>query len=161
MVEVAHVAGVGIGTVYRHFPTKDDLVAAHAIDRFARLADYARQALVENDPAAAFEGYLHRAGELQASDRALVEIMCGCEQVTAAAVERAGLLELTHQMLTRAQERGEIRPDLETEDIPLLMRGLGATTTHPAGFTGRDSWRRFLALILEGMRIGASELPPR
>jgi AcrR family transcriptional regulator len=157
--EIARVAGVGVGTVYRHFPTKDHIVVALADDRFARLAEYAREALAEEDPAAAFERFLHRGAELQASDRALSEVMRGYENVMPEAAGRVGLLELTREILSRAQDAGAIRPDIEAEDIPMVMCGIGATTAHPAKFIGPDSWRRFLALVLDGMRAPAGNLP--
>jgi AcrR family transcriptional regulator len=159
--EIARVAGVGVGTVYRHFPTKDQIVVALADDRFERLAEYAREALAEEDPAAAFERFLFRGAELQASDRGLSEVMRGYENVMPEAAERVGLLDLTREVLTRAQDAGAIRPDIEAEDIPMVMCGISATTAHPAKFLGPESWRRFLALALDGMRTRGSELPPR
>jgi len=160
--EIARAAKVGVGTVYRHFPTKDDLVVALAEDRFERLAEFARDALAEDDAAAAFERFLHRAGELQASDLGLSEVMRGYENVMPDAAERAGLLELTREVLTRAQDAGAVRTDIEAEDIPMVMCGIGTTTNHPAPFIGAESWRRFLTLVLDGMRTPAgSDLPPR
>ena len=152
MDEIARAARVGVGTVYRHFPTKDDLVVALADYRFQRLAEFAREALAEDDAGAAFERFLFRAGELQASDQALSEVMRGYENVMPDAAERAGLLELTREVLTRAQKAGAIRRDVDAEDIPMVMCGIGTTTNHPAPFIGGESWRRFLTLVLDGMR---------
>jgi AcrR family transcriptional regulator len=161
MDEIAHAAKVGVGTVYRHFPNKCDLIVALADHRFETLAEFAHDALAEDDPAAAFERFLFRAGELQAADLALSEVMRGYENVMPDAAERVGMLELTREVLTRAQRAGAIRADLEAEDIPMVMCGIGTTTNHPAPFIGEDSWRRFLVLVLDGMRTQASELPPR
>jgi AcrR family transcriptional regulator len=161
MDEIAHAAKVGVGTVYRHFPNKCDLIVALADHRFETLAEFAHDALAEDDPAAAFERLLFRAGELQAADLALSEVMRGYENVMPDAAERVGMLELTREVLTRAQRAGAIRADLEAEDIPMVMCGIGTTTNHPAPFIGEDSWRRFLVLVLDGMRTQASELPPR
>jgi hypothetical protein len=78
------------------------------------------------------------------------------------AAERAGILELTRAVLARAQKAGAIRRDLQAEDVPMVMCGLSTTTNHPAPFIGPDAWRRFLALVLDGMRTGgAAKLPPR
>ena len=162
MDEIARAAKVGVGTVYRHFPNKVDLIVALADYRFQRLAEFARDALAEDDPGPAFERFLFRAGELQASDQALSDVMRGYEDVMPEAAERAGLLELTREVLTRAQAAGAIRPDVVAEDVPMVMCGIGTTTNHPAPFIGPDAWRRFLALVLDGMRTGdGAELPPR
>jgi hypothetical protein len=127
-----------------------------------RLAEFAREALAEDDPGAAFERFLYRAGELQASDQALSDVMRGYETVMPDAAERVGLLELTREVLTRAQKAGAIRRDVDAEDVPMVMCGIGTTTNHPAPFIGGEAWRRFLALVLDGMRPGAkTKLPPR
>ena len=162
MDEIARAAEVGVGTVYRHFPNKADLIVALADYRFQRLAEFARDALAEDDPGPAFERFLFRAGELQASDQALSDVMRGYEDVMPEAAERAGLLELTREVLTRAQAAGAIRPDVVAEDVPMVMCGIGTTTNHPAPFIGPGAWRRFLAIVLDGMRTGdGAELPPR
>ena len=75
MDDIARAAGVGVGTVYRHFPTKDDLIFALAEHRFQRLAEFATEALAEEDPGPAFERFLYRGAELQATDRSLSEVM--------------------------------------------------------------------------------------
>jgi AcrR family transcriptional regulator len=162
MDEIARAAGVGVGTVYRHFPNKGDLITALADHRFEALARFANDALAEEDPGAAFERFLFRAAEMQASDLALSEVMRGYESVMPEAAERVGMLDLTREVLERAQAAGAIRFDVEAEDIPMLMCGIGTTTNHPAPFIGAQSWRRFLAIALDGMRpAGATELPPR
>ena len=163
MTEIARAAGVGVGTVYRHFPTKDELIEALAEDRFRRLAEYARDALAEDDPGPAFERFLHRGAELQAADRALSEVMRDRPDAMQAAASGVGLLELTREVLTRAQDAGAIRPDAVAEDIPMLMCGLGTSTPGCRGpFVSATSWQRFLAVMIDGLRAGAtSPLPPR
>src|SRR3954449_7743277 len=65
MEEIARAAGVGVGTVYRHFPTKDELVDGLALERFERLRDLALDALAEADPAKAFEDFMRAAARIQ------------------------------------------------------------------------------------------------
>lgn len=163
MDDVARAAGLGVGTVYRHFPTKEDLINALTDDRFERLAELAREALAEDDPGPAFERYLYRGGELQVIDRALSEVMRDRPEAMQAAAQKVGLLELAREVMTRAQDAGHVRADAEAEDIPMLMCGLGTTTPGANGpFVSQTSWRRFLAIVLDGLRApGTSEMPPR
>jgi len=163
MDDIARAAGVGVGTVYRHFPTKDDLIVALAEDRFQRLADFARQALSEDDPGPAFEGFLFRGAELQATDQSLSEVMRDRPDAMRAGAERVGLLELVRELLTRAQAAGAIRADAVAEDIPMLMCGLGTSTPDSDGpFVTPTSWQRFLAVVIDGLRAGgSSKMPPR
>ena len=163
MDEIAREAGVGVGTVYRHFPTKDDLIAALADYRFQRLAEFAREALEEEDAGAAFERYLTRGAELQADDRTLSEVMRDRPEAMQEAAQRVGLLELTRQVMTRAQEAGAVRADAVAEDVPMMMCGLGTSTPGCSGpFITATTWRRYLAIMLDGLRAGASTpMPPR
>lgn len=162
MDEIARSAGVGVGTVYRHFPTKDELIAALADQRFETLAGYAREALEEDDPTAAFENFLMRGGKLQADDRALSEIMNERGKMMGKAAERAGVPALAGEVLKRAQDAGAIRLEILPEDIPMLMCGLASLTTgNRAPFRGRNSWKRYLGIMLDGLRTGGkSDLPP-
>ena len=163
MDDIARAAGVGVGTVYRHFPTKEELVYALTERRFGRLAELARDALTEDDAGPAFERYLFRGAELQAIDRALNEVMRDRPDAMQAAAQKVDLLELAREVMTRAQDAGHIRADAVAEDIPMLMCGLGTSTPGSSGpFVSATSWQRFLAVIIDGLRApGAAPLPPR
>src|SRR5215210_3522248 len=116
MDDIAREAGVGVGTVYRHFPNKEDLIYALAEHRFERLAEFCREALAEPDPGGAFERYLYRGAELQVTDRSLSEIMRDRPEAMQAGAQKVGLLELVRELMTRAQKAGAIRKDAEAED---------------------------------------------
>lgn len=163
MDDIARAAGVGVGTVYRHFPTKDDLILALAEHRFRRLAEFANDALAENDPGPAFERFLYRGAELQANDQALSEVMRDRPDAMQAGAEAVGLLELVREVMSRAQKAGAVRVDAVAEDVPMLMCGLGTSTPRSDGpFVTPTSWVRFLTIIVDGLRSGASsKLPPR
>ena len=153
MDDIARAAGVGVGTVYRHFPTKDALIEALAGYRFERLAEWATEALAEEDPWASFERFIRRGAELQAGDMALSEVMRSRGEVMREAANRVGLMDLTRKLIERAQKAGEMRPEIRAEDIPMIMCGLGtATSSTPGQIAGPDGWRRYVEILLNGMR---------
>jgi AcrR family transcriptional regulator len=158
--DVARAAKVGVGTVYRHFPTKDDLIAALVAERFERFADKARESLESPD---AWEGIVHFlrfAAQIQADDRALCEVMGSRPQLMDAAARAAGLPELAEKLVSRAQRSGQLRADLDWEDIPMIACGLGSAT-HAGPPTSSGRWPRLVEIILDGLRApGTGKLPP-
>jgi AcrR family transcriptional regulator len=159
MPDVAKAAKVGVGTVYRHFPTKEDLIAALAAERFERLADKAREAIEAED---AWEGlcdFIRFSAQIQADDRGLCEVMSSRPEVMNASALGVGLDGLCNEMVKRAQRSGELRKDLEWDDIPMIACGLGRITPAEMGpSTGR--WPRLVEIILDGLRApGSSKLP--
>jgi AcrR family transcriptional regulator len=149
--EIARTAGVGVGTVYRHFPNKEDLLEALAHDRFAGKAEAARRALEDPDPWDGFGGFMRYCAQAMAEDRALSEAMDQRPEMCARAAEDVKLLEIVDQLIVRGQEAGVLREDLGAEDVPSLICGLGRATR--AG-DGRPvmSWERYLEIILAGLR---------
>lgn len=159
MPDVAKAAKVGVGTVYRHFPTKEDLIAALAGERFERLAERARESLEADD---AWEGlcdFIRFAAQLQADDRGLCEVMGSRPEVMNEAALAVGLDKLSDKLVKRAQRSGDLRKDLQWEDIPMIACGLGRITPAEMGpASGR--WPRLVEIILDGLRApGSSKLP--
>jgi AcrR family transcriptional regulator len=164
MDDIADTAGVGVGTVYRHFPTKEALVGAIAEDRFRRLAEYAREALEESDPWKAFSDLMWRGARLQAEDRSVAQVMASQPgAMSKAANERSDLYESTSALIRRAQKAGVLRKDVVTDDVPVIMCGLGRIIEGAGGDGPPASWERYLAIVMDGLRAeGASgKLPPR
>ena len=159
MPDVAKAAKVGVGTVYRHFPTKDDLIAALVAERFERLAQKAREGLEMADPWEGISDFIRFSARIQADDRGLCEVMGSRPEMMDAAARAAGLPELCDRLVKRAQRSGELRRDLAWEDIPMIACGLGRITQASAGpATGR--WPRLVEIILDGLRApGSGKLP--
>ena len=151
--EVASKAGVGVGTVYRHFPDKEALMGELVRARFDIFNERLREA-IEDDSADPFEALADalrdNAASVAADAATRFAFMSGGERVFAhAAVEIEEYLRLGSVLVARAQEAGELRADFEAGDIPMVMCGVCATIgKRDAGW----DWRRHLELILGGMR---------
>ncbi|HTD80231.1 MAG TPA: helix-turn-helix domain-containing protein, partial [Chloroflexota bacterium] len=108
MPDVAAAANVGVGTVYRHFPTKEDLIAALVAERFERLAASAREAIEAEDPWQGFSEFIWFAAQIQADDRGLCEVMGSRPDLMDGAARAAGLPELCEKLVKRAQRAGAL-----------------------------------------------------
>ena len=149
MDDVARAAGVGVGTVYRHFPTKEALLADLVRRKFEIFAANAREVLqAGGDPWDALTGLLRRNAEIMARDLAVQQAMVGSvASWKAAAAERAELQMLGAELVERAKRSGQLRADFTVDDIPLIMCGVSSTMA-----AGDFDWRRHLELSLDGMR---------
>lgn len=158
--EVARQAGVGVGTVYRRFRTKEELVEALFEDRVDAVAALAEHAAEESDPWMGLASFMEQMAELLAGDLGLRQLLMfatyGQDRVAYARQRNAPLIQ---KLLERAQAAGQVRPDLMVTDIPFLVFVLteAAQIARP---TGPDLWRRYLALILDGMRPAREDLTP-
>jgi len=159
MPDVAKVAKVGVGTVYRHFPTKDDLIAALVAERFERLAEKAREGLEAADSWEAICDFIRFSAQIQADDRGLCEVMGTRPEVMDDAARAVGLAELCDQLVKRAQRSGQLRRDLAWEDIPMIACSLGRITQAAVG-PAAGRWPRLLEIIIDGLRApGSGKLP--
>ncbi|WP_198653335.1 TetR/AcrR family transcriptional regulator [Actinocorallia populi] len=150
--DVARRAGVGVGTVYRRFPGKEDLVEALFTEEIDHLVARAEQALEETDPWEAFTGFLVHCTENMARDHGLREVMLSDAYACGRLVRiRDRLVPLAEALVRRAQDAGVLRADFSSTDIPLVQEmigsiGLLAQRVRP------EVWRRGLALVLDGLR---------
>jgi AcrR family transcriptional regulator len=159
--DIARCAGLGVGTVYRHFPTKEALIQALAQDRFDRLAEKAYDALEASNPWEGFCGFMRYSAEIQARDRCLSEVMGSRPEMMHAAASSAGLYEPMAKLVRRAQRSGAMRRDAHPDDMPALVCALGRVT-NPASPGPTMDWRRLLPIMLDGLRApGGSNLPQR
>jgi AcrR family transcriptional regulator len=156
--EIARAADVGVGTVYRHFPTKDDLIEALAMERFERLAEIARAALDEDDAWAAFEEVMRASARIQSEDRALSEVLTSRPETMGRAADSVDMLGLVAELMERCKRAGAIRADADPRDVPMLLCALAGTYRNP--YTNPD---RYIGIVLDGLRPAGSErlgLPP-
>lgn len=158
--DIARAAGVGVGTVYRHFPDKCDLLQALIEARFEGLAEAAREGIANPDPWEGFEGFMRYSAEVMARDRALSEAMFERGEMMRAGAEGAGMPELLDELVGRAQEAGALREEFVWEDIPGLVCGMGRALKYGVIGPHEMSWQRYLAILLDGLRApGTTPLP--
>ncbi len=152
MDDVARRAGVGVGTVYRHFPTKEALMVELVRQKFRTFAHNAREALARDDePFTVLADLLRRNAEVCARDAAIQHALSGFmgHVWTETQTEFEELIEPTAELIARAQCTGTMRPDVTVSDIPMLMCGVSATMTHAGpGF----DWHRHLELVIDMLR---------
>ena len=150
--EIARRAGVGPGTLYRHFPTRDDLVDSIFEARFASLVEIADDALRSSDAWQGLVGFIEDALTLQACDRGLRDVMLQARlRETRLTTMRRKLEPRLGRLVERARTAGQLRPDFEPSDLAVLFWML-ATVVDTTAAIHPDLWRRQLTLVLDGLR---------
>jgi AcrR family transcriptional regulator len=126
---IAERAGVGVGTVYRNYATKDALMRAIMKSHVEPMLAAARATLDDPDPGAAFLAFIRRIASESCSFKALADTLAGAGlDVDSAKHEMVGeLMGLVQEMFTRGQQAGTLRPDITAADVSALMQGLSHT----------------------------------
>lgn len=149
--DIAHHAGVGVGTVYRRFSDKEQLIDALFDDRMDEFVAAAEEALSIADPWLGLEGFFVGMLELQAADRGMRELAFagrhGRERIARA---RERLEPLIQEVVARGQASGRLRADIGPEDVPMISKML-AQVIDIAGEVRPDLWRRYLTIVLDGL----------
>jgi AcrR family transcriptional regulator len=152
--EVAKRAGVGIGTLYRHFPTRDALVEAAYRNEVAQLRTAADELLAELPPDAALEAWMRRFVDYGSAKRgmrdALQSIAGG--SATLFADTRSQVTEAVAVLLRAGADAGTLRADVEPEDV---LRAMGAIWMIADGDDFPEQAMRVLGLVLDGLRYRA------
>ena len=158
--EIARRAGVGVGTVYRRFADKEQLIDAlfeHQMQEFAVLADECLQA---EDSWDGLVRFLELATQLHACDRGLKEVaLSGTHGLDRVARARRLMFPLVSRLVARAQADGSLRPDVDPTDMPLLQLMLGSLSECTRK-SDPEVWRRFLVIITDGLRTSREAPSP-
>ena len=158
---IAERAGVGQATLYRRFPRREDLVVACFAPKLAEYAEAVEEALRAPDAWAGFCAFVERICGMQAADLAVQDVLTTTFP-TAREVEaqRAHAFERLKELIRRAEAQGSLRADFVPEDVVLLLMA-NAGLVRATRVAAPDAWRRFVGLILDGLRAErARPLPP-
>ncbi|MFE9636282.1 TetR/AcrR family transcriptional regulator [Streptomyces sp. NPDC006463] len=149
MPEVARAAGVGVGTLYRHFPSRQALVEAAAKHRFAEILRLAHaDCLRDPESGQGLARYLHHVGRILSESRGLTACVAAALGTSAPGGETLAQLEdVVGTLIDQGRAAGTLREDLTVGDVYMLVGGLSAVIRTDSG-----EWRRFIGLALDGMR---------
>jgi AcrR family transcriptional regulator len=150
MEEIAKRAGVGIGTVYRHFPNKVALLDALLHDQVSEHLDRTLRALAKDDAWEAFRDLVREGAEMTAKDQAYCEIVMSWKTDTRSPEVIAVMDEIHKEMsklLERAKAQGGMRPDFTVDDVPVMFAGIAGSIRNSQD----DSWKRQVEFVLDGI----------
>ena len=157
--DVARAAEVGVGTVYRRFPRKEDLLLALFEDQVERVVQLAETAGARADPWRGLYTFLEAMLQMQAEDRGLHEYLLGTQAPSLAGRATERISPVVGDLLARAKELGQVRADVEVQDVALVPVLVGAVLDRTRG-VAPDQWRRVLALVMDGFRpVAEGSLP--
>jgi AcrR family transcriptional regulator len=159
--EIAREADVGVGTVYRRFPTRDGLYHELFYDRVDVVVGILEEALAVGDPWEGLCQFMRRDFELQSSDRGLREFMLGrADSTELGRRSRERIQPLVAELVERAHTAGRLRADVGESDIALILAMLGGLMDASV-HVEPELWRRYLAMVLDGIQRGdrSEEIP--
>jgi AcrR family transcriptional regulator len=156
MDDIAARAGLGVGTLYRHFPTRDALLEVMTLERHHRVLGEARAALLAADPWEGLSAFLWRLAEWEAEDRAIVDVLLDAERRLDVTPFYAELRGLVDTLAGRAQAAGQMRTDVSGMDAVTAICTLAqGHRDDPRGDRDgdRDGWQRLVRVLLDGLRV--------
>ncbi|WP_168220772.1 TetR/AcrR family transcriptional regulator [Streptomyces sp. RFCAC02] len=157
--DVAHHAGVGVGTVYRKFPDKQALAEAVFTEELDEIAAAARAALAAGDAFTALAGFLTHALERAARNRGLRELMRhGTLDGTRPARAREEIAAHCRTLLARSRAQGTLREGVTENDMAPIAAMIDAVMALP-GDAPSGTWRRYLTIVLDGLRARPGQPP--
>lgn len=159
MVEVARRAGVGVATLFRRFPDREQLITEAFATKITAYADAIDTALGDPDPWRGFQGLVQRIASMQVEDRGFTRVMTitfPSAQVFEA--ERRRGLEMFKELIRRAKATGKLRPDFEVQDFGLLLMA-NAGVVNAIGETIPEASPRLIAYLLQAFAGDAARAP--
>lgn len=153
MDDVAARAGLGVGTLYRHFATKEALMAALMERRFEQILEVTRLGIEREDgePFEVFADVLREGAEVAAADAAAQDALMRVGVISSnVASIQLELRDAIQILIDRAQQAGTLRSDVSAVDISMIMCGMSATMS-----VDEWDWHRYMELVLDGLRAGA------
>jgi AcrR family transcriptional regulator len=156
--EVARQAGLGVGTVYRRFASKVDLVEALFEQAVNEIVALAEESLAMDDSWEGLVWFLEHATGMQAEDLGLRDVVLhGGRSEGRVSLARERIVPRVTQLVERAQRDGYLRPDFLPTDIPIIELMVSSVAVY-TNAVDPELWRRYLSLVLEGMAIQRSDL---
>ncbi|MEV4282865.1 TetR/AcrR family transcriptional regulator [Actinoplanes xinjiangensis] len=148
--DVAHHAGVGVGTVYRRFPTKEELIEAVFTDRLEDLVTLAEESLAAESAWDGLTGFLRTSARWHAADRGLRDAALSMDEQH---FKQAGeqIVPLLQQLMERAHAEGTLRPDAGFRDFPIIMAMVTEMAQHSEECRP-GLYERYLELVIDGLR---------
>jgi len=157
--DIAHEAGVGVGTVYRRFADKDSLIEALLATKFEAMNEAAARAADEVDPREALRVYLMGVFEFRARDRALADAIVRAGKARPSIVQERDRLETqVSAIIERAETAGVVRAGFDYRDLPMLTSMVGAVADSTRAHDP-NAWRRYAEVLIEGVLPGGTEAP--
>ena len=158
--DIARHAGVGVATVYRHFPDKDQLVEGLFEQRIEELVTRMEQAVADPDPWRGLTSFIRDSTAMQADDRGIKDLLTGghvgLERISRV---RNRLMPMGEELIARAHASGRLRADIGTTDLSLIQAIMGPLIDASAEFEP-ELYRRYLEIMLRGIAARPDEQPP-
>ena len=158
--EIARRAGVGVATLFRRFPTRDDLVGAAFADKMSAYATAVDNALADSDPWQGFCGFIERVCQMQADDRGFADVLT-MTFPTAKALEeeRDRTARALAALLDRAKATGRLREDFAHQDVPLILMA-NAGVVMATRDAAPEAWRRLVGYLIQSFAAEAAQPLP-
>jgi AcrR family transcriptional regulator len=152
--EITHHAGVGMGTLYRHFATKEELIDAVLEGALGEILALAEAAAVVEDAWQGLMTFLEGVLELRVQNRGIRDLIAASHHGARHEEMRRRIRPIIRRTIVRAQEQGALRSDFKLDDVAFVLQSVGRMIE--TGDGGRNAWRRHLSFFVDGLRMRAA-----